>query len=61
MVHACTEAIVVRNGLVDGPVTAGYGLGCPIGRRICERFGWNFTLALADAVAVARVRGVATP
>lgn len=51
-----TGYVEVRNTVPDGPVTRGYGLGCQIAHRICERFGWSFTLTLSGGVAVARVQ-----
>lgn len=52
------DAIEVRNSVPDSPATPGFGLGCRIAHRICDRFGWTFDLTLRDgqAVAVVRVR-----
>ena len=50
------DGIEVRNSVPDEPGTHGYGLGCQIAHRICERFGWRFTLVLSGEGAVARVQ-----
>jgi signal transduction histidine kinase len=49
------DAVEVRNRLMDPPAPSGFGLGCQIAHRICERLGWRFTLVLAEGMAVARV------
>lgn len=50
-----TDAIELRNSLTDPPAPSGFGLGCQIAHRICDRLGWRFSLVLADGLAVARV------
>jgi len=59
-IHATvtSDAVEVRNGLLDAPGASGFGLGCEIARRICARFGWEFTLVFVDRVAIARVQVV---
>lgn len=49
------DALVVRNSLQPTPSTSGFGLGCQIAHRICQRFGWQFSLTMTDRTATARV------
>lgn len=53
-------ALRVENAVAEPPATAGHGLGCEIARRICERAGWQFSLAIDGGRAVATVTTVAT-
>ena len=46
----------LRNSVPGKSPTHGYGLGCQIARRICDRFDWDFTLTLGDGIAIARVQ-----
>ena len=55
-VRISAERFEVRNSLPQARVTRGHGLGCQIVHRICDRFGWTFSLALGDGVAVACVQ-----
>ncbi|MDH0864324.1 HAMP domain-containing sensor histidine kinase [Mitsuaria sp. GD03876] len=49
------DALVVRNRLPERPSAPGFGIGQLIARRICQRFGWRFTLVLSEVDAVARI------
>lgn len=49
------DGLVVRNRLPDQPSAPGFGIGQLIARRICQRFGWRFTLVLSEVDAVARI------
>ncbi|RYD60308.1 MAG: HAMP domain-containing histidine kinase [Sphingomonadales bacterium] len=53
------EAVAVRNAIPEERPAPGFGLGCQIAHRICERFGWRFSLVMRDGWAVARVTSAA--
>lgn len=69
VVHGGEEPIVVT--LTEGSLTVknsiapepqgGFGLGCLISQRICERFGWDFVLQIGVKTAVACITVATSP
>ncbi|WP_046116088.1 sensor histidine kinase [Aquincola tertiaricarbonis] len=64
-VHLTGQGMEMRNNVRDEPSTPGFGLGCQIVRRICDRCGWTFELRLTRNTATAVIRvpdaGATTP
>jgi len=48
------DRLQVRNQVLDS-AAAGHGLGCQIAERICQRFGWQFSLLRGPQQAVAEL------